>query len=310
MTNFQTDPSVADFTASKVIPLCASRDEGVSSAHAACAAALSIAENQCLVRSNDWVNAEYKHLILTAPELALNARAGQFFHLACPPSNDEVPYLRRPMSIYCVAVDDQRIEFLYKVQGVGTRGLAQLQSGDTLDALGPLGKGFALPPASSGTAHVLLLARGVGLATMAPLAHEAIAANACVTAILSARSASLMMSVDYLRDAGAEVVVVTDDEQTSDVVQVESLVRRIHQAQSITFATTCGSNRLLTMLQRVAAELKIPGQVALEQHMGCAIGACYACVRPFRKHAASDELSYRRVCWDGPVFDLQETTSW
>ena len=131
-----------------------------------------------------------------------------------------------------------------------------------------------------------------------------------MTAVLSTRSPSLVMSADYLRDAGADIVIVTDDDQTSDVVQVEHLIRRLHASRPVTFATTCGSNRLLSMLQRVAAELQIPGQIALEQHMGCAIGACYACVRPFRKSAGSDELTYRRVCWDGPVFDLQETTSW
>ncbi|SPB18581.1 oxidoreductase [Caballeronia novacaledonica] len=293
-----------DSRAATVFPLC-------DGAHAAatCAAAPSIAENACLVRSNDWVNAEYKHLVLTAPDLALTARAGQFFHLACPASNDDTPYLRRPMSIYCVNAGDQRIEFLYKVQGAGTRGLAQLGPGDTLDALGPLGKGFTLP-ANANDAHVLLLARGVGLATMAPLASEAIATGAHVTAVLSARTPALMMSADTLHETGATVVMVTDDEQTSDVVQVERLIRGIHAGRPITFATTCGSNRLLAMLQRLAAQLGIPGEVALEQRMGCGIGACYACVRPFRKHAQSDELSYRRVCWDGPVFDLQETTSW
>ncbi|CAB3806333.1 Dihydroorotate dehydrogenase B (NAD(+)), electron transfer subunit [Paraburkholderia ultramafica] len=304
MTTITTDPQTAsgDAPAARVIPLC-------SAAQSACATPLSIAENPCFVRSNDWVNAEYKHLVLSAPALALTARSGQFFHLACPASNDDTPYLRRPMSLYCVAPENQRIEFLYKVQGAGTRGLAQLAAGDTLDALGPLGKGFTLPDTTAG-GHVLLLARGVGLATLAPLAHAAIAAGARVTAVLSARSPALMMSADYLRDAGANVIIVTDDEQTSDVVQVESLIRRVHAQQPITYASTCGSNRLLSMLQRVASQLGIPGEVALEQHMGCGIGACYACVRPFRKHAGSDELSYRRVCWDGPVFDLQETTSW
>ena len=38
------------------------------------------------------------------------------------------------------------------------------------------------------TRHVLLVARGVGMATMAPLAESAQAAGARVTAILSARA--------------------------------------------------------------------------------------------------------------------------
>lgn len=267
----------------------------------------AVAENLCRVRANDWVNPEYKHLVLDAPPTALTARPGQFFHLACPPSGQDTPYLRRPMSLYRVVPQDHRIEFLYKVQGAGTRGLALLAPGDSLDALGPVGQGFELPPACR---HVLMLGRGVGLATLAPLAEAALAAGAAVSAVLSARSPDLVMSADYLRGVGATVHIVTDDEQSSDVVQVEALLRRLHGQQAFDLFATCGSNRLLLMLQRLGAELGVPGQVALEQRMGCALGACYACVRAFRKHPGSSELSYRRVCWDGPVFDLQETTSW
>jgi dihydroorotate dehydrogenase electron transfer subunit len=267
----------------------------------------SIAENLCTVVSNEWVNPEYKHLILKAPPIALTAKPGQFFHLLCPPSGNDTPYLRRPMSLYRVDKPQGRIEFLYKVQGAGTRGLAFLGVNDILDAFGPVGEGFTLPP---GCRHVLLLARGVGLATMAPLAEFAIAQGAAVTAILSARSPSLVMSRDYLRQVGAVVHAVTDDEASSDVVHVESLIREIHEKTPFDLLTTCGSNRLLLLLQRLSNEMGVAGQVALEQHMGCALGMCYGCVKPFRKSPGATQLTYKRVCWDGPVFDLQETVSW
>ena len=40
--------------------------------------------------------------------------------------------------------------------------------------------------------------------------------------------------------------------------------------------------------------------------MGCAIGPCFCCVRPFRPQ----KVTYRRVCFEGPVFDVRETLSW
>lgn len=267
----------------------------------------SIAENQCRVLTNEWANAEYKHLVLAAPTVALAARPGQFFHLACPSQGEEVAFLRRPMSVYRVAADIGQIEFLYKVQGIGTRGLASLETGDVLDALGPLGQGFDLPPAC---AHALILARGVGLATLAPLAEFAIAQGAAVTAILSARSPELVMSAEYLREVGAKVVTVTDVEQNSDVENLERLIRKLHAESPFDYLTTCGSNRQLLLLQRLGAELQVRGEVALEQRMGCGLGMCFACVRPFRCAPSSDQSTYRRVCWDGPVFDLQETLSW
>jgi dihydroorotate dehydrogenase electron transfer subunit len=267
----------------------------------------TIAENLCEVLSNEWVNAEYKHLVLKAPAVALAVLPGQFFHLSCPPSGADVPYLRRPMSLYRVNPRAGTIEFLYKVQGAGTRGLATLEVGGTLDAFGPVGKGFELPPDSR---HILVLARGVGLATMAPLAQYAVSRGARVSAILSARSPALVMSEDYLRSVGAEVIVVHDQDGSSDIAHIEKRVRELHAQLPFDLLTTCGSNRFLLALQRLGQELEVPAQVALEQLMGCALGMCFACVRPFRKSADSDVLSYRRVCWDGPVFDAQETVTW
>ncbi|MCA1326863.1 dihydroorotate dehydrogenase electron transfer subunit [Herbaspirillum sp. alder98] len=266
-----------------------------------------IAENLCEVISNEWVNAEYKHLVLKAPAVALAVLPGQFFHLACPPSGNDTPYLRRPMSLYRVNREAAQIEFLYKVQGAGTRGLATLEPGGMLDAFGPVGVGFSLSP---GCRHVLVLARGVGLATMAPLAEYAVQSGAAVTAILSARSPAVVMSEDYLRAVGANVQIVTDQDGSSDIAHIEKLVRDKHAEQPFDLLATCGSNRFLLALQRLGKELDVPAQVALEQHMGCALGMCYACVRPFRKSADSEVMSYRRVCWDGPVFDAQETVTW
>lgn len=281
------------------------RDE--SETHAPAAAAATIAENMCPVVSNAWVNAEYKLLEVVAPPIALAARPGQFFHLRCPAVGADQPFLRRPMSVYRIDAAGGRIAFLYKITGAGTRGLASLEPGDVLDAFGPVGNGFALP-ASGG--HLLIAGRGVGLATLAPLAAHARACGVHVSAVLSARSADLLMSEDVLRGAGATVVTVTDEEATSHVDAVEELVRDIHARMPIGAFAICGSNRLLLLLQRLGRELGIPGQVAVEQRMGCALGMCYACVKPFRKTPESDVLTYRRVCWDGPVFDLQEAVSW
>lgn len=269
--------------------------------------ALDIAEHACEVLQNTPVNAEYRHMIVAAPAGAACAQPGQFFHLACPPGASGTSFLRRPMSVYGANAATRTVEFLYKVQGTGTQGLATLQPGDTLDALGPLGRGFELP---EGTRHVLLVARGVGLATLSPLAAYAIAQGARVTAVLSARSPALVMSADRLREVGATVHVVTDEDGSSDPARLEAQLEALHAQTPFDFLSTCGSNRLLMLLQKLGKTWRVAGQTAIEQHMGCGIGSCYACVRAFREHADSDRLTFRRVCWDGPVFDLQETTSW
>jgi dihydroorotate dehydrogenase electron transfer subunit len=263
-----------------------------------------IAEMECAVVGHDWVNDSYRHLVADAPEPALAARPGQFFHILCPTDSADSPFLRRPMSVYRVDRAARRIAFLYKVAGAGTRTLSGLEIGDALNVFGPLGNGFSPGP---GTRHAVIVARGVGLSTLAPLVEAALGDGLAATAILSARGAEYVMSEDYLRGVGARVMTVTDADGTSEVGRVEDMVRRLIAEHGADFIATCGSNRLLFMLQRVCAELGVAGQVAMEQRMGCGLGMCFCCVSPFR---VGDAVVYRRICCDGPVFDLQEATAW
>ena len=109
------------------------------------------------VVANAVVNPEYRHLILRCVAPATEATPGQFFQLLCPAASPDAPFLRRPMSVYGIDPDNQQIEFLYKVTGAGTRGLASLGPGDTLDIMGPLGCGFVLDP---GWRHIVAVGRG------------------------------------------------------------------------------------------------------------------------------------------------------
>lgn len=262
------------------------------------------AENLCTVVSNDPVNSDYVHMVLDAPHPATDVVAGQFFHLLCPSTDTDQPFFRRPMSVYWIDRDAGRIEFLYKVQGPGTRGLASLEPGGTLNALGPLGEGFNLDPAWKG---IVVVGRGVGLATLAPLARMAGETGVPVTAILSARRPDLLMSVDLFRREGAEVITVTDSDGSSGPATVERHLRGLIDRGRADAFFTCGSNRLLRLLQWLGQEHGIVGQVAMEQQMACGLGMCFCCVRDFR---VDGKIVHRRVCWEGPVFDLHEAISW
>ena len=96
------------------------------------------------VISNEWVNKEYKHLVLEVHDHALTAYAGQMFHLLCPSPDGAEVWMRRPMSVYRVNKPAKQIEFLYKLEGRGTRGMGLLAAGDEFNIAGPLGQGFKL----------------------------------------------------------------------------------------------------------------------------------------------------------------------
>jgi dihydroorotate dehydrogenase electron transfer subunit len=252
------------------------------------------------VVANRPLNAEYRHLILSCGAVSAAARPGQFFQLLCPQPAGERPFLRRPMSIYATSEAPSRIEFLYKVTGAGTRGLESLRQGDMLDVFGPLGVGFTL---NSEWRSIVVVGRGAGLATLAPLARAAADAGVGVTAILSARRPDLLVSVDLFRSHDAEVIGVTDLEATSGPANIEKILRGLIARGACDAFFTCGSSRLMRVQQRLAAEFGLPGQIAMEQHMACGIGLCHCCVRDFH---VEGEIVSRRVCWDGPVFSLAE----
>jgi dihydroorotate dehydrogenase electron transfer subunit len=260
----------------------------------------SAAAERAEVLSNALVNSEYRHLTVRCTSLAASAAPGQFFQLLCPAPPGEAPFLRRPMSLYAADLTKNTVSFLYKVTGAGTRGLATLGARDALDILGPLGRGFTLDPHLR---HIVAVGRGAGLATLGPLAEAAQAIGIGVTAVLSARRPELMVSAEMLRARGAAVLTVTDSEGTSGPSHVERLLRGLIALHRCDAFFTCGSSRLLRVQQRLAREFSLPGQVALEQQMACGLGMCFCCVRDFN---VGGEIVHKRVCWDGPVFDILE----
>ena len=159
---------------------------------------------------------------------------------------------------------------------------------------------FSIEPSTSQT-------RGVGLATLAPLALEARRLGRNLTAICSARTPEVLMSTGYFRDLGAEVISVTDAEGTSTMENVERIIEERIAAAGIDAFYTCGSNRMLALLQKLGRHHGIPGEIALEQQMACGLGMCHCCVRPFARDGETVQL---RVCREGPVFDLQEAMPW
>lgn len=252
------------------------------------------------VLANNWVNSEYKHMVLETEVEASRVQPGQFFNLTCPSTEEDQPFFPRPMSTY-FADGNGKLEFLYKVVGKGTRGLSTLPEGGNLKILGPLGKGFKVKDHYN---HVLVIGRGVGLATLAPLAEYAASKNLKVTAILSAKDKAHIMSDYRFRNIGADIVEALDSDGTSSMEVVEATIRGIHERTPIDSFYTCGSKRIVKMLKSVAMELDADGEVAVEEQMSCGLGMCCGCIRPTQM--PDEPPKAKKVCKDGPVFDLLE----
>jgi dihydroorotate dehydrogenase electron transfer subunit len=261
-----------------------------------------VASHRCQVIEHRWVNDRYRYLRLSADaDLAGATHPGQFYQLKCPSTEGFQPFLLRPMSVYGVGPEAGTIEFLYNVTGVGTRALANQEAGAHMDIVGPLGNTFVLEP---GTERILVVARGVGLATMAPLVQHAARSGVKVTAVMSARAPTDLMRDEFLRGAEADVHCVYDSDGSSSVEAVEALARRLLGEAHHDSVYTCGSHRILMLLQRVLEDHpRTRGEVAMEQRMACGMGVCLSCVRLFDKDG---DKQFLRVCREGPVFPIRD----
>lgn len=254
---------------------------------------------RCSILANQPVSKRYWKITVDASALGESIRPGQFFHIRCDGGRNNL--LRRPFSVYRWDPESGALVFLYLVKGEGTRLLTEKKAGELLDLIGPLGHGFTLP--SDGGA-VLLVGRGVGVATLHMLAWKARMNKRKVAAITSARTRADLLAGDDLKHSGAAVYPVTDEEGTSSMAHVHQLIEMLTDVYKCSSVYTCGSRRLAGLVQDFAMHKNLYAEMAVEAHMACGIGDCYACACQIRGEAGRRHTV--RVCCEGPVFPIRQ----
>ncbi|WP_312093610.1 dihydroorotate dehydrogenase electron transfer subunit [Niallia sp.] len=248
---------------------------------------------------NRQVSKRYFHLKVKVPDKQLfPVQAGQFFHIKC--SDDQKPLLRRPFSIFRINEEEGTLEFLYLVKGIGTKALALRRPKEKLDILGPLGTSFTMKEESR---NILVVARGVGIATLSALAFKAKGENVSCFAIISARSQEDYLVEAELKEAGVEAVFVNDEDGTSNPQCVRFLAETLIKEKKIDGIYTCGSRRLSILMKQLACEYELFAEIAVEENMGCGIGSCYGCVCNVEEE---ERIRPVRICMEGPVLPLKK----
>ena len=235
------------------------------------------------IESNDAVARDTFRIVLRT-DGPVAVRSGQFVDIDIPGY-----YLRRPISVSDSQPDG--VVLYYKVVGEGTKVLSAMAPGAALELLLPLGNGFH-PELCSEAA--LLIGGGLGAAPLYLLAKELLAAGRKVTAVLGFNKADEICLVDELKALGVPVHIATMDGS----VGTKGFVTDAIAAAKPVFDRfyTCGP---LPMMKAVCAALSAPGEVSLEERMGCGAGFCYGCT-------VQTASGPRRVCADGPVFVKEE----
>jgi dihydroorotate dehydrogenase electron transfer subunit len=205
---------------------------------------------------------------------------GQFYMLTAAArwggGTDERPFLPRAFSV--MRHRGETLEFLLEDVGPGTRRLAELDAGDELWLLGPLGNGFA-PPRDG--RRPVLVGGGVGIAPLV-IFSEALGG-----------AETLLGFRDAAHAAGAALIpgarIATDDGSVGH----HGFVTELLDADPSIEIYACGPPPMLDAI----ASLGAPAQLAMESGMACGFGACFGCVVPTKD-------GYVRLCVDGPVIAI------
>ncbi len=279
---------------------------------------------------NKQIADDIYELILDIPKIASKIQPGQFMHFKINDSTD--PLLRRPLSVNRLIRKKNSKGFLvvviYKVVGKGTALLAEKCAGDTMDVLGPLGNGFVFEKLKTRCEQVLIVCGGMGVAPLIFLAEKLSKFKmqnyeSKIIVFIGAAKKNEIICADVFRKLGCEVKISTDDGTYGFHGKVTELLDKYLRGTKDTGRRTiyaCGPLPMLYELNKIAYKYKLEGQVSVDKMMGCGVGACLGCVIKIKnyksRHKAwrgspkaakvKTDFVYKRICKDGPVFDIKE----
>ena len=108
-------------------------------------------------------------------------------------SGTDKVFLRRPLSIHDVDYNKNTLSFLVQIVGNGTRHLANIEIGQTLNVVYPLGKGFKLIKPKE---KALLIGGGCGVAPLLYLARHLKEIGVEVNILIGVRSMEQLIEVE------------------------------------------------------------------------------------------------------------------
>ena len=244
------------------------------------------------VSSVERLSERHVLLKLTHNEALPDMVPGQFVEVRVDGS--ATTFLRRPISINFVDRAHNELWLLVAMVGEGTRQLGQLQKGDNVNCVLPLGNGFSFQSGKNVLRKLLLVGGGVGVAPLLYLGAELQRQGAEPTFLLGGRTKADLLELDLFNKYG-RVCVTTEDGSLGEQGFVTN-----HTVLNEMFdhIFTCGPTPMMKAVARYANAKAIDCEASLENLMACGLGACLCCV----EKTTEGNLC---VCKEGPVFNIK-----
>jgi dihydroorotate dehydrogenase electron transfer subunit len=236
---------------------------------------------------------------------------GQFYMLAAERGwgAEGRPFLSRAISVAETgpAREGVRLDFLIEGIGPGTDRLCELQPGESVWVVGPLGNTFAEPrqvrPDSAGA---ILVGGGIGVAPLALLRRRLSERGVPLRVLLGFRDREHSGGLELFCGAGAElcpeVRLASEDGHAGHRGYVTDLLATMLAGDDAGSAVvySCGPPPMLEAVRSMCAGHGVACRLALEAPMACGYGACFGCAVP------RPDGTYMRLCVDGPVLAGEE----
>lgn len=242
----------------------------------------------CKVVENSELCQNIFEIVVECPEVAQEAKPGQFLHIKTNKSSD--PLLRRPISISRIIRDKGYISLVYQLIGRGTKEMGALKPGEEIDIMGPFGNGFPLFAGKK----CALVGGGMGVAPLLELAYNL---NDC-DAYLGFRCSTFKL--EEYQSACKEIHISTEDGSMGSKGYVTDILKYIDKYEIV---YTCGPKPMMRKVKELCESKSVQCFVSVEERMGCGIGACLVCACKIKE---GDSWHYKKACTDGPVFEAGE----
>jgi len=230
-----------------------------------------------------------KLMVISAPEVARKAKAGQFV-IVRPSEEGE----RIPLTIADHDRDEGTITLVFQEVGKTTMHLGTMEVGDELASLtGPLGT----PTEIENYGTVICAAGGLCIALVFPIARALQEAGNYVISIIGARNKELLFWEDRMRSVSDELIVCTDDGSYGRKAFVmHPLIELLETRDDIGHIWVIGPAIMMKFTALATKPFNVPTTVSLNSIMVDGTGMCGSC-----RCEVGGETKF--ACVHGPEFD-------
>jgi dihydroorotate dehydrogenase electron transfer subunit len=202
-------------------------------------------------------------------------KPGQFYMVWIPGVGE------KPYSASCI----RPLKMTVASVGKFSEAMNKMGKGQLVWLRGPYGNGFGIRGK-----NILLVGGGCGFAPLRALSDEAKRKGIKVTILMGAKCKS-----ELLKPAKCKTLITTDDGSKGVKGFATDALELLLKKERFDCIYSCGPEKMMLRVMKLALEKKIPSQFSLERFMSCGTGLCGKCA-----------INGLLVCKDGPVFTGEE----